>query len=326
MRMMPVRCETVDGLACFVLESSNLVCKILPDPGGKMIVLTDKRSGREWIKPKRPVSYRPIGYGGDYGDFDRTGFDECFPAIASADYPRDPWKGAQIPDHGEIWTIPWECEESSDGLRMHVHGVRFPYIFHKTIDVEGDGLRVSYRVENPTPCEMPCLWSAHPIFEIEKGMRAILPSCSKIVIDYSKDDRLGGYLNEITWPEARDNEGNVVDLGTFGPKNSNTADKIYACRVSEGYAALYEPQSGDYLAFTFDTSEIPHVGLWSNIGGWPSGEPDYNCALEPCNGYPDKLGNGEHKVIAPHGYLKWTLSLHLGRSDDEDSLREALRS
>lgn len=315
-----MREETIDGLRCLVLESERLVCKFIPDLGGKMITLTDKRSGREWIKPARPVTYKKIGYGGEYPDFDRTGFDECFPAIASAEYPYEPWKGAIIPDHGEVWTIPWNWEETDDGIRMWVHGVRFPYIFEKKIAIEDDALVILYKVENSSCADFPCFWSAHPIFNIKEGMRVLMPDHSKVVIDFSKNDRLGGYLGEISWPDPLDNSGNKVDLSTFGPKSNGTADKIYACHVQNGYAALYDPESRDYLAFMFDTREVPHVGLWSNIGGWPEGEPDYNCALEPCSGYPDRLGMGEHQVVPAYGELCWTLRLELGQSDSADAL------
>ncbi|MHB9035432.1 MAG: aldose epimerase family protein [Armatimonadota bacterium] len=322
---MPVlRKETVDGLPCLVLESEHIVCKFLPDLGGKMIALTDKRSGREWIKPKRQVTYIKIGYGANYGDFDRTGFDECFPDIAEAKYPYEPWKCATIPDHGEIWTIPWNWEKADKGLRMWVHGVRFPYVFHKDIALDGEQLVIGYKVENPTPCEMPCMWSSHPIFEIEEGMRVLIPRPEKVIIDYSKNDRLGDYLDELDWPITRDASGAEVDLSTFGPKSNGTADKIFACHVSDGYAALHEPISGDYVGFTFDTREVPHVGLWSNIGGWPENEPDYNCALEPCSGYPDKLGMGEHQIVPSNGELRWKLCLRLGRADAEDAVRRTL--
>ena len=46
------------------------------------------------------------------GDYDASGFDECFPTIGACAYPEAPWQGVIAPDHGELWTLPWAWQEA----------------------------------------------------------------------------------------------------------------------------------------------------------------------------------------------------------------------
>ena len=62
-----------------------------------------------------------------------SGFDEVFPSIESCYYPVEPWEGVKVPDHGEVWSLPWRYEVHEDSVDLSVHGVRFPYRLQKKI-------------------------------------------------------------------------------------------------------------------------------------------------------------------------------------------------
>ncbi len=56
-----------------------------------------------------------------------------FPTIDRCYYERYPWQGTPIPDHGEVWSIPWSATITGDQLHMATYGVRFPYRLEKWI-------------------------------------------------------------------------------------------------------------------------------------------------------------------------------------------------
>ena len=71
----------------------------------------------------------------------------------------------------------------------------------------------------------------------------------------------------------------------------------------------------------FPVEQVPYVGLSINQGGWPVDRPAYyNLGLEPCNGYPDRLGlavaTGDCAVAAPGERVEWSLELRFGRCPD----------
>ena len=139
--------------------------------------------------------------------------------------------------------------------------------------------------------------------------------------------RLGPLLSEHQWPHTRDSAGRDVDLSVLGPASQHEADKLYSTRVQEGWAALHDGISDQWLAFTFDPAEVPLVGFWANRGGWPPGDPSFNLALEPCSGFPDRLDiavpRGEFQTVPPEDDLSWRLNVHVGRG--AEALQGTLR-
>jgi hypothetical protein len=118
-----------------------------------------------------------------------------------------------------------------------------------------------------------------------------------------------------------DASGEAVDLSVIASGVLGFADKLYTTRLPEGWCALYDPESGDFVAFTFSPEQVPYVGVWINQGGWPlEGEPSFNVALEPCMGYPDRLDiavlRDEVTAVPAKGTLSWRLKLRAGRTDD----------
>src|SRR4051812_16779214 len=101
----------VGGWPAWQLEDAQCSLIVLPDLGGKIVSIRSKSTGVEflWQDPTRPYR-RPI-YADEFGNYDASGFDECFPTIAPAPYPEAPWASIAIPDHGELWCTPWRSEQ-----------------------------------------------------------------------------------------------------------------------------------------------------------------------------------------------------------------------
>jgi len=286
-----------------------------------MISLILKEDKYEYIS----LSGRPFRiptYGANFADYDISGFDECFPAIAEGFYPEDPWKGIHIPDHGELWTLPWESKMKEDILKLSCFGVRFPYRFEKVFSLTDNRVNINYRLKNLSPFEFKYLWAAHPLLTVAPGTKIILPGKPHIRIDWSKNERLGKLLYETSWPKAQSPNGEVIDLNVVKPPEVNQATKFFTTALKQGYCALHNPATGNFIRFSFPVEKIPYVGVWINEGGWPlDGQPSYHVALEPCTGCPDKLEiairRGEYTHLKGRTECTWTLVITVGRSEQQ---------
>jgi galactose mutarotase-like enzyme len=311
--------EALDGLRLLRGHRDGLEVALLPEVGGKMVSLRSAE-GREWLwqTPRRP--FRKPAYGGAFEAYDISGFDECFPGIGEGPYPLAPWEGVTVPDHGELWTLPWDHAIEDDALTLAVHGVRFPYRIEKRLTLESGQVRLDYRLQNLSPFPLRYLWSAHPLFAARPGMRVLMPDGVRVRVDWSKDGRLGGLGAEHDWPSTRTPAGEQVRLDMLPPEDAGTADKLYTTRLppaaEAGWCALDDPATGQRLTLRFDPALVPYVGVWLNLGGWPvtpGTEPCYNVALEPCTGFPDRVDEAirRHEVatLPGKGVVEWWLTL-----------------
>ena len=80
-----------------------------------------------------------------------------------------------MPDHGEVWSIPWEYEATEKQVKLSVEGVRFPYVLQKSVYLEESTLHQEYRVENQSDADFDYIWAAHPLFNTSEGMKLIVP-------------------------------------------------------------------------------------------------------------------------------------------------------
>jgi galactose mutarotase-like enzyme len=319
--------EELDGLRLLRGRLDGLEVALLPEVGGKMISLRSP-TGREWLwqTPRRP--FRKPDYGGAFEAYDISGFDECFPGIGEGPYPLAPWEGVTVPDHGELWTLPWDHSIAGNTLTLAIHGVRFPYRIEKRVTLQpgrpSSALRLHYRLENLSPFPLRYLWSAHPLFAATPGMRVLLPQGVRVRVDWSKHGRLGELGAEHPWPRTRTHEGREVALDLLPPEDAATADKLYTTRLpstpNAGWCALHDPATGDQLTLRFDPTRIPYIGVWLNLNGWPFAPgttPCYNVALEPCTGFPDRLDEAvrrdEAATLPARGVVEWWLRLEPDR-------------
>jgi galactose mutarotase-like enzyme len=307
------------GLRALRLVDDTVHLTVIPAWGGKIVEMVDRRRGREWLFENPAFSYERCGarlpaYGADYvGRFDVGGFDECFPTVGACLYPTAPWWGTELPDHGEVWSLPWETEEDGDVLRLTTHGVRLPYWLEKAIRLTGDGgIRFDYRASNPTPFPMPFLWSSHPLFAIRPGMRLELPATSMRV--FSAPSFPAHHGDRIPWPRFDE-----LDLGRVPRPDAGVAVKLFSPPLAEGWAELSDPLDGAAFCFEFDPQLVTHLGLWVNYGGWagaPGADPYFNLGLEPSIGAPDTLDTAVHHwraygELPPHGSRSWWLQMTL---------------
>lgn len=307
-----------EGLRALIVEGESLRLVVLPDLGAKVISLLYTPTGREylWRHPGRPL--RLAEYGAAYEAADISGWDECFPTIGAGVYPEAPWAGVPLPDHGELWALPWRYAHDGSQLRMWAQSVRFAYTFERTFTFRpGAALEIGYRVSNPTPYPLRALWSMHPFLRVSPLARALLPEGTRVRVELTKGGRLGGYLAEHPWPHTTEVDGRPVDLSLQGPPDPRCMEKLFTTRLGAGWAGLHDPADDHFLLFDFDPAETSFVGLAQMRGGWPENEAaSISLILEPCSGWPDRLDiaipRGESITIPPQAERRWSVTLRVG--------------
>jgi len=299
-----------------VMENDAIRTVILPDLGGKIASLVSLKTGREFLlqHPDRP--YRRARYADAFGDYDISGFDECLPTISACPYPEASFAGIALPDHGEVWSLPWKHQIDGEELILEVAGVCLPYQLRRKTRLVGMVVELDYEITNRGKKPFNYLWSAHPLLRIEAGAEIVLPpEVSHLLVDFS----MGGRFpvgTTIAWPHASTADGKSVALNTISGPQQKTADKLYTPRLTQGYCGLRLPRTGEAILLRFDPQRVPFVGLWICQGGFPQeGPPEFTVALEPCSGRPDSLvtaiARGECPELAAQASQRWTLQIEI---------------
>ena len=277
-RVFNSKYKNVDSVT---IQSDLVEAVILPEYGGKFSSI--KYKGKELLWQNSEKCFFKSKYDTSFLDGDVSGFDEMFPTINSCFYPNYPWKGVELPDHGEVWALPWKADISEKEVGLSVNGVRLPYKFEKKVwFVKPDVLQIDYRVTNNTTFPMKFIWAAHPLFNIDKYSVLILPcGVEEIINAYGGRKRLGAFGKRHKWPLTITEDGLEYDMRRLDPSN-NTCDKYYVWGpVPRGECAVYNEKSGEYIKFVFPVDKVPYLGIWLNENGLVN---QSNIALEPCTG------------------------------------------
>ena len=223
------------------LRSTLILAEVAPELGGKIVSLK-RAGGREWMW--QPGAERKLFRNGLIDPFEKstlTGWDECLPTIAPCT-----WKGRSLPDHGEVWALPWTVKQHDErSLTLAIDLPVSPFRFTRTLRVDGAALTASYTLENRGAEDEAYLWAVHPLLTIEPGDRIELPATTR--------ERLGN----PTWLDT-------LDLSAVPARCA----KLFASPVEEGRAAVVNDRTGERLTMTRDVRENDVLGLWLTRGGW----------------------------------------------------------
>jgi hypothetical protein len=298
------------GLTVYGLRSSSTEIRVVPELGAKIIGLKNLETGREWM-------WRPPGafrlFRNKLGDpFERStlvGADECLPTIAPCR-----WGGRDLPDHGEVWSIPWEVDRYAWGqgrIKTTVATPVSPFLFERTVRLEENEVRLDYGLRNVTQQPEPYLWAFHPLLEIVEGDRiALLGNVRSVRVESVDGLRDMPHGSTRSWPEPL--PGVELDWMDFGPHGPACA-KLFVESPSEARAAIVNSETGENLVLRFDARQNPALGIWITRGGWRGYE---HVALEPTNFAFDSLAEAAPKatsagVLPPEGERTWAIRLCL---------------
>ncbi|WP_123040420.1 DUF4432 family protein [Cohnella candidum] len=292
---------TYRGIRTVMLENEWLKVVLMPELGAKIWQITYKPRGREllWNHPR--IKPRPLPFHSVYDDQFFGGWDELFPN----DMPETIGEEA-YPDHGEIWTLPWEfaVEKSGPGeavVRLWTETPISHCRVEKTVALRaGEAkLRFRHRIENNGGKDMPFLWKLHAAMEVDGQTRIDLPD-AKVYVEEFGAPRIGKTGISYDWPYAADEEGNLHDMRRALPASSGAAEFQYAIGTAEGWCAITHTQDKIGFALSYDRQRLPNCWLFASYGGWRGLN---TVVLEPCTGFPVGVGEGvrqgTHQVLRP---------------------------
>ena len=318
--MTDIFSTTWHDFPAFALESLSMRAVIVPELGAKIVSLIDKTQMHEWlIPPQRPL--KRVQYGADFEKQDMSGWDEMFPTIVACDYPGSGNKhGVPLPDHGEVWTLPWEVERASSGkLILSVDGPVLPYHLTRTMQwTEPTSLQLSYQLVNLGQEPMPYLWAAHPQFVCNPGTAVIFPPQVKAVCNSLPESwGWGSEETRFDWPEALASNGRRMRIDRIGLPALHLARKFFVLpEVRVGWAGLVRRSSNDWLCMDWDSDRVPYLGLWVDEGAISS---ESVAAPEPMTGFYDSLAAAWDKkrvaVVDPGASQSWRLTVRFGEGE-----------
>jgi len=299
---------------CFVLENETLCAKFLPEPGGKMASLVSKRTGYEFLVQRPWPAYREQPFGGVYVDGECSGFDDMFPTIDICACENDPWRGVELADHGEVWSLPWDIVAAEpDSLTMSVHGIRFPYLLEKRISLTETGsLRLDYALTNLSPFDFDYLWAGHLMLNLEEGARVCVPDdCREMVTILSNSGLQFGDVHQ--WPYLQDKNGTTYRADIARSKDVRGFEKYYFTHpLKQGWCGIEYPNQQKKFHLSFSADTVPYLGILMNEEGW---DGLYNIIVEPCSVCYDRPDvakkHGQRSVVRGKSGIRWTMEISI---------------
>jgi galactose mutarotase-like enzyme len=276
------------GFAVHVLSNDKLALAVVPELGARIISLKNVRSGREWMwHPPGGLKLFPNRLGDDFAQSPLAGLDECLPTVAPCS-----WRGRELPDHGEVWPVPWQVDKSAwevGVLRTSIKLAVSPLEFERTIELRDNEVCLSYQLINRNGAAECYLWAMHPLLQFEEGDQFELPACTR------------ARLNDKAWSET---------VKAIVPEGQ--CAKAFARPVHEGFAGISNRDTGDRLSFEWNPKENDTLGLWLTRGGWHG---YHHLALEPTNAAHDALAIAAQEtrcgVVGADGSVTWDVRIRV---------------
>ncbi len=274
--------EQVEGWDCIALANGCVAMLIFPELGGRVASLRDQHSGRDWLwaQPAEPRLFRNRP-GDSFAASPHAGLDECIPTIAPCT-----WRGRELPDHGEIWALPWTVDAAAlnDGVvTMAVDLPITPLRFERRIRLEGDRVRFDYRLQNLGAQPEDYLWAMHPLFTLQAGDTLELPAdVTSIKLECARGGTTDGRGVIWRWPEPFTG----VRLDRLELPDTVTGYLKAFATPRDGQVRLRNAAGHASLTIRWDVAANPCLGLWLTRGGYRGW---HHLAVEPSNGAPDSL-------------------------------------
>ncbi len=274
------------GLKAVILENEFLRAVVLPELGGRLWELHHKPSDFQFLWHHPRIAPRPVPFGSNYDNHWFGGWDELFPNDAPCTV-----EGEELPDHGEVWSIPWEydvpssdrrCEEVRLILRCETLITACQLEKELVLRAGEPNLTVLYRLANPTGKSVPFLWKLHLALKVEPLSRIQLPPCT-VIPEPAFCSRFASEPAMFPWPFAPALDGGQVDLRVVPEPTAAATDFFYALGLADGWFALCHPNRQLRLAVRFPKEVFSTVWVFATYGGW---RDLYALILEPCTAYP----------------------------------------
>ncbi len=293
-----------DGHGARVLLGEEIKVTVEPDRGGRITSMVHLPSGREWLTQPE-MARAPSAYGSSFTDGDMAGWDEMLPTIQACAHPGPGSAGGVLlPDHGEVWALPWRVDDAlgTQDLTLSVEGRALPYrLVRRSRIREPASLAIDYQLEVFGDVPLPLLWACHPQLDCARDTRIALPAQVTEMLDVTD----GPPGRPVAWPSQGPDRVALLPSGA-GRKLVAPPD----VRVAE--VLLRDPE-GTWLRMWWDSADLPYLALWLD-----------NCCLsrrpvvvvEPTDGFFDNLEvaalTGRVAITEPRSPRRWRFGVELG--------------
>ncbi len=301
---------STESSTLLTLQNEQLSLEVLPNPGGRILRLQDRASGKDWLwRPVAPPAsvVGEIPYGAPFDDHWFGGWEEMFPNDAATQM-----EGKAYPDHGEIWSRAWKLESSSDlEVNMSVRCRTVPVEVRKAIRLHTSEpkVEVHYTFRNLSDRLVPYMLKLHPALAIEPGDQVLMPPCRIEPVELGFSSIIGR-PGKTNFPYAYTREGSPVRLDRVPPRDVNEQEFVYASDLADGWCGLRSASTGRSLMFRFDRAKLPYVWVFQSFNKWRN---HFVMMLEPCSAVPYDLGvaykNGTCSLLQPNA--SETVSVHV---------------
>lgn len=306
------------GLQAIRLENERLSVILLPGYGCKLASLIKKDTAREFLFQSPAEKLIPPPYGAAFCAYDSSGFDEVFPSIDACPYPCGAKAGTAIPDHGEVWALPWQhtLHEDGAGFTAWTQSPVLPYKFTRELILHESEIRLHYTVENLAQEPFEFIWTPHCLLACSPHTVLNIPeNLTEIMTVEHSTQTLGPWGTRHAYPHTVSVSGKKIDLSRTEPVSAKNCEKFYFTQKNTaGRCGIVHTDNGDSLTYRYDADKVPYLAVWKTQGGYRG---DYNIALEPCTGEWDDLYVA-HKirrtaVCAPRGKYEWNFTMTVGQ-------------
>ena len=274
------------GTEAIVLENDCLRCVCLPKHGGKIASLYRKDKAFELLFQNPRNEYRKAVPGSIFGEFEACGFDDAFPNI-DAEVLETPDGSMEYFDHGEIWSAEFQVCYGKDEVCLTYISPFFGFRYQKWITLRGESLCLRYSIRNEGSRSFPCIWACHCLVNTSPDMQLLFPEGTKRLCNVFDSHLLGKADTCYHFPIDRVEDGKSFDFTRALDVRRANMLKIYVADVvSHGICGYCYPSQGIEVRLQYDAKKLPYLGYWVTAGGYRG---DWNCALEPTNGFFDKI-------------------------------------
>jgi galactose mutarotase-like enzyme len=225
-----------------------------------------------------------------------------------------------LPDHGEVWTLPWDVMAGDNWLALAVQGRALPYQLTRTMSLpDAATLRLDYTVVNNGGAPFAALWAAHPQFVATPATAIRLPDVVESVLAVQPIADWAPIGTPLDWPVTRTPDAARLQLDRVTTADAHTSRKVYTHPdQAVGWAMLTETDCGHWLRMAWDPAQIPYLGIWVDEGQY---NPALTVALEPSTGFYDSLvwavDNARIPVLKPGERLDWSLTVAIGQQEPD---------
>lgn len=278
-----------------VIENHDIRLETVPDLGAKIVSCLDKKHSFEWLAAPFSEIVKPE-YGANFTDQNMCGWDEMFPTIIACE-----WGGIIFPDHGELWSLPWNFHTTDELIACKVQGIAFPYHLKREISIDPpDSFILKYSLRNDSVVPFPWLWAAHPQFNADENTRIVFPDTINSVVNVVNDDPVFGKSGTVyTWPKGTLQNSEQINLDRIQQTSKNISRKFYGNpEIPVNRVEIKALRQNCSLRMEWDAEKLPYAGIWIDEG-------QYNqktvIAIEPSNAYFDS-----HQIAMENQKLSWT--------------------